>query len=146
MPSEKAIRKALGRLVKNGADPYWVNEDAFILLELRCVKGRAEQDFQGEQYPEATALITILRELVEKIERHQIRKLLWILFDFDRDHPESTAKIRRTIAGEQFRDGKKQVTRGTVRQYHEPRALDRLCELLIALERSVRAEDKDVAS
>lgn len=147
MPTEKAIRKALGRLVRNGADPYWVNEDAFVLLELRCVKERAKKDFSGDEYPEAAALIAILQELIEtKIERHQVRKLLLILFDFDRDYPESTAKTRRTVAGEQFRDGKKQVTRGTVRQYHEPRALDRLSELLVAAERSARAEDKDVAS
>ena len=147
MPTEKAIRKALGRLVRNGADPYWVNEDAFVLLELQCVKGRAESDFSGEEYPEAAALIAILQELIEtKIKRHQVRKLLLILFDFERDYPESTAKTRRTVAGEQFREGKKQVTRGTVRQYHEPRALDRLAELLVAAERSARAEDKDVAS
>lgn len=145
MPSARAIRKALGRLVRNGADPYWVGEDGHILLDLRCVQDRAERDFKGKPDAQALALIEILRELIEsKIAKKQVRRLLEILFDFDRDYPESTAKKRRTVAGEQFRDGKKQVTQGTVRQYHEPRALDRLAELLVEYERQARGEGKGI--
>ncbi|MFL5897453.1 MAG: hypothetical protein ACJ76D_03185 [Solirubrobacterales bacterium] len=143
IPSPKAIRKALGRLVRNGADPYWVGEDGYVLLGLRCVEDRVDKDFKGKPEASALALIEILRERVEEIEKKPTRKLLWIIFDFDRDYPDSTAKVRRTVAGERFREGKKPVTHGTVRQYHEPRALDRLSELLVDYERRARGASNE---
>jgi len=133
-PSEKAVVKALARLAQKSLELFWVRDEARELFRLTCVRERAEKDFKGKEDALPLALIAVLRDLVESFEPIQYRKLLWIVYDFDGDHPETTAQHRRTIAGTMFRDGKRPVGAGAIRKYHEPKAREKLAKQLLALE------------
>jgi hypothetical protein len=144
-PRWEPIRAALGRLCRNGVERYWVRDEGGPLLELQCVKDRARKAGSAAGRPEA--LVEILREIVSGIRDTQHGKILWIVLALDGTYLGDTATSRRAIAGETFRDGRRQVTPGTIRQYHEPRALDRLAALLLAYEdRHVEAAARAAAN
>lgn len=136
-PSLKAVDRAVARLARNGLELFWVRDEAGVLFDLECVRKRAEKDFNGEDDALSLALIEVLREQVEALEPAQYRKILAIMLDFDGANKETSAMHRRTIAGEVFRDGSQPVTWGTIRQYHEPRARQKLARMLLALEGEV---------
>ena len=136
-PSAKTIAKALARLSQKGLELFWVREEARVLFRLECVRRRAEE-FDGQEDALSLALIAILRELVETIKETQHGKILWTVLDFDGDNRETSAKHRRTIAGQQFRDGAHPVTYGTIRKHHEPKAHQRLAALLLGVEAKTR--------
>jgi len=138
-PSDKTVAKALSRLCRYGVEIFWVREEAGVLFDLSCVNERAINDFKGDDDACSLALIEILRERVKLIENTQHGKILSIVLAFDEKYRGMTAKERCTIAGELFRDGKRQVTYGTIRQHHLPKALMRLATLLLALEQESQA-------
>jgi hypothetical protein len=127
------VRARLGRLCIHGVEPYWVREEGGILLDLECVqKQMAEPD--GDEDARAVALIELLRDIVGRIRKTQHGLVLWIVLALDDEYLGLKAEERQAIAGREFRDGRKKVTWGTIRQYHLPRALDRLTHLLLARE------------
>jgi hypothetical protein len=130
-PTEAEIRGELGVLCTNGLIPYWIKDRAPMLLRLACVRNLAgETNADPSDDDLAQGLIELLGGLVEKIASSQHRILLTIVLALDPDYKDTTAKERRTAAGELFRGGSRQVTWGTIRQHHEPRALDQLAALL----------------
>jgi hypothetical protein len=64
----------------------------------------------------------------------QHRDLLRFVLGLDPTTRDLSAMERRRIAGERFRGGTKPVSAGTIRTYHEPRALDELAAILISLD------------
>jgi hypothetical protein len=135
-PSQKTIERALAKVCRHGVEIPWVREAAGVLFDLDCVKERAERDFGGQEDALSHALIAILEEQVNEMRQTQYGKLLWVVFDFEGKYPETSATLRRTIAGQEFRDGSRVVTFGTIRQHHEPKAHEQLAARLLGLERS----------
>lgn len=122
------VRAALARLVSHGADAIWLPE-AQLLLELPVVRTRIGGS--SERTP-AEALREALKMAVGHLGESQYRGLLTIVLDLDSEHTELSANERRALAGQTFRGGRSPVTAGTIRQYHEPRALSQLTEVLLS--------------
>lgn len=138
-PSLNAVENALARLAQKGLELFWVRDEAGVLFDLTSVQQRAKRDFDGGEDALPLALIACLREQVESLEPAQHRKILWIVLDFDGENKETSAMHRRSIAGQQFRDGSQPVTWGTIRQHHEPKARRKLARMLLALEPDTQA-------
>jgi hypothetical protein len=133
IPSEEAVREALGHLCTKGVVPWWVQDRADVLLGLTCVSARVESG--GGSIDRVEALTEILRELVGRIYHQSHGKILWIVLALDEQYVGLSAEERRQLAGREFRGGAEPVSAGTIRQLHEKRALDRLTTLLIEYER-----------
>jgi hypothetical protein len=141
-PRRAAVRRALGRLCTKAVRGYWIHEEAQALLDLRCVRERSRRSamerrvFHEEEDPDgrAEALVEVLRDLVGRIRTRPDGRLLWIVLGLDPRWRARTATERRREAGKTFRGGVDPVGPNTIRQVHEPRALDRLTSLLIAHE------------
>lgn len=129
MPSEKEVRQALAKLVVHGVDAVW-SPDVQPLLHLPSVQARVAA--LGEPSA-AEALREVLQEAVADLGQSQYRSLLTIVLGLIPEYEELSAGDKRALAGRQFRGGRKPVSAGTIRQHHEPRALDQLASLLISL-------------
>ncbi len=123
------IRKALGRLVTKGVQPYWVMEVGRPLLGLAAVRERLDLEDLNDPEAEAAAVVAVLRKATDRLSGSQ-RVLLTIVLGLDRDFLGRTAHERRMIAGRVFRGDEGAVMPGTIRQLYEPEALDRLAEVL----------------
>jgi hypothetical protein len=131
-----ALRAELGKLVKRGAEPYWILDVAPRLLDLQIVRDQAGHAYDRDEDAKARALVEVLNQTLPLIGRRSDRVMLGIVLGLDSsDLLDLSARERRQLAGERFRGGRHAVTWGTIRQYHEPRALDRLAELVVARER-----------
>ncbi len=64
----------------------------------------------------------------------EYRDLLKVVLGLDPKVEDLSARQRREIAGRQFRGGTRPVAWGTIRQYHEPRALNHLAATLLVLD------------
>lgn len=127
-PDEKEVRAALARLVAHGIDSVWLPETQ-ALLEVPSVRRKIEElgaDHAGD------ALRQVLSDAVESLGQSQYRRLLTIVLGLEPEYAEMSAGDKRSIAGQQFRGGSKPVGPGTIRQHHEPRALDELAAVLCA--------------
>lgn len=147
-PDPRAVptRSALGRLCTRGLLRYWIRSRAGPLLDLGSVGDRARELLQSPGSPidlndsdgRPEALIEILRELVGGMRRSQLQKeegkLLWIVLGLDPRFAGRSARVRREAAGREFRGGEATVGAGTIRQLHEPRALDALTIRVLAYE------------
>lgn len=91
------------------------------------VKRRVEEGESPED-----ALRAALLEVLEELGQSQYRNLLEIVLGLDPKTADMTAAEKRALAGKEFRGGKKPVTAGTIRQHHEPRALEELAEKLVS--------------
>ncbi|MFZ1153509.1 MAG: hypothetical protein WAN93_01250 [Solirubrobacteraceae bacterium] len=129
---EQEVRQALGRLCTKGLIPWWVRDQADVLLNLRCVVDRAQAS-EGRQ-DQVEALVEILRELIGRIRHQSHGEILWIVLGFETDCANMSVEERRKLAGEKFRDGMKPVKSSTIRQHHEKKALDRLTKMLLDYE------------
>jgi hypothetical protein len=120
----------LKRLCTKGVEPYWVKDRCAVLLELDGVTRRLGPNPSDDDA--ANALVDYLRDAVGRIDWQQHRIVLEIVLALDTDYLGETAIARRTAAGLKFRGGRATVTWGTVRQYHEKNALDKLCVIIMA--------------
>jgi len=129
-PSADAIYQALKRLCTKGVQPYWIKDYCPELLMLRGV----EQQLHS---PNATrdeavdALVRYLSDRVEHTGKDQYRIILRIVLALDAEFLETTATDRRKAAGERFRGGRDPVRAGTIRQYHEVKAIEKLHALIV---------------
>jgi len=138
-PRAAPVRRALGRLCTRGLRLHWIRKRAGPLLELGCVLDRAaslpltrHSLVDGDRRPEA--LVDVLREVVGHMRGSEEGEVLWIVLGLDPRFEGASAILRREAAGREFRGGEDPVRGGTIRQLHEPRALDLLTERLLAFE------------
>ncbi|HWD37321.1 MAG TPA: hypothetical protein VG944_00605 [Fimbriimonas sp.] len=132
----------LKELCRNGVTIYWIRDIGRSLLELEVVKQAVKDDAGFNALPEG--LINVLRDLVQTFRYDPDGVLLWIVLGLEDPyedrlgvtHPllKMNAHDRRTLAGEEFRGGEKQVGPGAIRTLHEPKALRRLTALLLQKE------------
>ncbi len=126
-PSSEQIRAGLARLVARGSDAVWLPE-VQPLLQLPAV--RAKLDELGEEHA-AEALRAVLIEAIDGLGKSQYQRLLTIVLGLDPAYASLSAGEKRRIAGQEFRGGHRQVSAGTIRQHHEPRALNELAARLL---------------
>lgn len=129
-PDAEAIHQALKRLCTKGVRPYWVKDYCSDLLMLKGVERRLPSR-EASRDEAVVALVEYLGELVERIGKDEDRIVLRVVLGLDEKYLYKTAICRREVAGKMFRDGSDPVRAGTIRQYHEPRALQRLLALIL---------------
>jgi len=85
----------------------------------------------------AAPVIEVLRAAIERIGSKQSRIVLTIVLGLDPEFPleGTTLTERREAAGRLFRGGSKPVKWGTIRNYHEPRALGLLTIAIADMEK-----------
>ncbi len=121
------VREALGRLVKRGVSAAW-QPSMRPLLALPAVRrelGRAADADAPE------ILRKVLVDALGGIADPSYRRLLTIVLGLDETYDELSVADRRELAGRVFRGGERRVGIGTIRQHHEPRALDELATVLL---------------
>lgn len=130
------IRRALSRLVTKGVEPYWILDTTRELLDLGIVHDRASKlGLPLDDEVRVEALVDVLSNHVNQLGSRSSSILLSTVLGLnDPTLLDLAAGQRRTLAGQRFRGGRRTVTAGTIRQYHEPRALDQLASLLAAHE------------
>jgi hypothetical protein len=128
--TEAEIRKALSRLVTHGAAAEWV-PDAQPLLDLTVTRERVAELGEGGA---GEALRDVLRDAAASLGSSQYERLLNIVLALEPEYEGLAVTERREIAGAEFRGGARPVASGTIRQHHEPRALDQLAAALVARE------------
>jgi Putative DNA-binding domain len=136
--SEKSLRKALGRLVSGGADAVWLPA-VQPLLALPATQEKLAE-LGEDRVPEA--LRAVLLDAIGELGPSQYRILLTIVLGLEPRYAKLSAAEKRAIAGREFRGGKRAVTAGTIRQHHEPRALDELASILLS---SAQVADRPTA-
>jgi hypothetical protein len=129
-PSEQQVRAGLKALVRGGVPALW-GRQARPLFDLPAARRR----LIDPSHPEAP---NVVREIVEAgIERmpsQEYRDLLMVVLGLAPVAEDLSAHERRELAGTSFRGGTSPVAAGTIRQYHEPRALDLLATTLLGLD------------
>src|SRR5215218_6284702 len=128
LPSEKEVREALAKLIVLGPDAVW-SPEVQPLLQLPAVQEKADE--LGADRP-AQALKSVLQAAVDDLGESQYRVLLTIVLGLEPQYEFLSAGEKRAVAGERFRGGARKVGAGTIRQHHEPRALDELATRLMA--------------
>jgi hypothetical protein len=135
-----ALRKDLARLVENGIAQYWLIQVGYPrLFRLNCVKREATESQGGDVNGTlADALVTVLKEAISRLGSEQNQIILTIVMGLDPRYPidETSLEERRTAAGQLFRRGSRPVKFGTIRKYHERKALDQLTEVIISMEQA----------
>jgi hypothetical protein len=145
-PKLADIRKRLGELVTVGMVPEQVADVGEELLELEIVSRRVKLSAAATEEEEdlayATALTSLLREAVEPLRPKKYRRLLKCVLPLKKELLGKSIDERREAAAKAFnkKGGKEGVKPGTIRTYHEPRALDKLAQLLIEMETDFRGE------
>lgn len=76
--------------------------------------------------------------------RRLYRRVLTCVLPLNDRYSRATVQERRSAAGKEIKDGTKIVKPGTIRTYHEPKALDALADLLVSLEAERRGESLPV--
>jgi hypothetical protein len=127
-PTEKEVRHALARLVVRGVEAVW-SPELQPLLRLPAVRQEVAEAGEGSA---PKALRSVLKRAVHSLASSQYRSLLNIVLGLDRQYEDMSAGEKREVAGREFRGGTKPVSAGTIRQHHEPRALDELASLLVS--------------
>jgi hypothetical protein len=139
-----AIRTTLGRLVTDGLVPYNVGENGGALLEMAVVQAaRVKLDSAADEASRYEADTEALRSVLEAaVEDEDIggkyRRLLRAVLPLTPELVGKPVRERRIVAGEVLKPGKNDVTAGTVRNYYEPKALDKLARVLWSIEQESR--------
>jgi hypothetical protein len=146
-PQADDLSDALTAVITHGLRPYHVAEHGGVLLELELVVDRLHLDraTNGNERDAAyaEALTEALREAVEqRMGRHaRYRRLLEHLLPLKPELLSKTLHERRTAGGETMTEGKKVVSAGTVRTYHQPKAVAILSEVLVRMEAEKRGQE-----
>jgi hypothetical protein len=146
-PSADDISDALTAVITHGLRPYHVAEHGGVLLKLRLVEQRLhlEHAKNGDERDAAyaEALTDVLREAVEQqMGRHaKYRRLLEHLLPLKPELLDESLADRRGSGGRAMTEGKKVVLAGTVRTYHQPKALAILADVLVRMEAEDRGEE-----
>jgi hypothetical protein len=130
------VRESLRRLAAHGVESYWLHEVGQPLFALRQVRRRF-RDGRASSLEEA--VVQVLREAAADLTTPS-RRIVEIVLGLDPQYLGKSAQERRTLAGEQFRGGARPVAWGTIRQYHEPKAIDELAVKLADRERDFDAD------
>jgi hypothetical protein len=136
-----SLREGLSDLVREGLVPYNVGENAGALLELAIVQDRRkpladDADESTRDSAHTDALTSVLAEAVDRpIIGGKARRLLQHVLPLKQELLGASIKERRTEAGKNLKPGKKTIKPGTIRTYYEPKALDKLVEALVGMER-----------
>jgi hypothetical protein len=130
LPSEQEVRAGLAALVRVGPSALWSSE-THALFEIPAVRRRIVNPSDAEA-PQVVQ--EVLEAGIHRVRSQQHRNLLMIVLGLDPATRDRPARERRQIAGQQFRGRTKPVAAGTIRTYHEPKALDALATVLLALE------------
>jgi hypothetical protein len=148
-PPLETLRKNLAELVTGGLVADNVAEKGGELLKLEIVTSRLRpsektDDEEGEDERDEAcleALTEVLRDAVKEgrvfFKKH--RRLLRIVLPLHSDLIGEPIEVRRTEAGKKMINGK-EIKPGTIRTYHEPRALDELARVLLEMEAECRGE------
>jgi hypothetical protein len=149
-PQRSAIRQNLADLSADGLVPYNVIEKGGELLRLRLVTDRLDiplgADEDERDAAHARALTDTLSEAVSSIDmRRSYRRVLNCVLPLNAEYVKASVQERRSAAGKAIKDGTKLVKPGTIRTYHEPKALDALADILVSMEAERRGEDADEA-
>lgn len=129
-PSEQEVRAGLAALVRLGRAALWGSE-AHALFEIPAVRRR----INGPSDAEAPQVLEQALEAgIDRVRSKQYRHLLMIVLGLDPEARDLPARERRKLAGQKFRGHTKPVSPGTIRTYHEPRALDDLTTILLTLD------------
>lgn len=145
-PKLADIRKRLGELVTAGMVPEQVADVGEELLELEIVSSQVNLSSNATEEEEdlayAAALTLLLREAVEPLRPKKYRRLLKCVLPLKKELLGKSIDERREAAAKAFnkKDGKGGVKPGTIRTYHEPRALDKLAQMLTKMEAEFRGE------
>ncbi|HEX8104138.1 MAG TPA: tetratricopeptide repeat protein, partial [Solirubrobacteraceae bacterium] len=123
------VRLALARLIRRGLEPGVLPQGTEVLLDLPAVSQAVKNP--NDPADCAAAVGQALRQAAAKLPR-ETRAVLDIVLALDPKYSGTRASARRALAGEAFRAGKSVVRADTIRQYHEPRALDQLAAMLVA--------------
>jgi hypothetical protein len=134
------IRKALGKLIKEGLVSYHVADVGAPLVSLGIVQarlGRGHRNLSGDERDDAHA--NALREVLTEAIKHptmggKARRLLENVLPLKDELLGASPKERRTEAGKHIKNGKKLIKPGTIRTYYEPDALNKLAEVLVSME------------
>jgi hypothetical protein len=129
-PSEQDVRAGLAAVVRAGPAALWRSETR-ALFEIPAVRRRIADPSDAEA---PRVVHEVLEAGINRVQSHQYRHLLMIVLGLDSSTRDLSARQRREMAGQQFRGGTSPVTGGTIRQYHEPRALDDLAAILLVLD------------
>jgi hypothetical protein len=121
------LRGALARIVTSGPDEAASQPELQALIDLPAVRQRVEAE--GESAT-ADAIVDVLAEAVEGVSTPAYRRLLTIVLGLGAPYRRLSPLERRTVAGKEFRGGTRPVKPNTVRQFHEPRALDELAAII----------------
>jgi hypothetical protein len=149
IPKQETIEKVLGHLCTYALRKYWVVEQGRLLMGLDCVRAHlgAESGANASEEDLGAALVSYLEDAVEKIDSRQHRIILEVVLGLGADTwkadnwRDQTATRRRAEAGRSFRGaGARPVTYGTIRQHHEPRAINDLADIIWQDERLARGE------
>ena len=148
VPTPEAIAQALGRLATNAVMTWWILEKGRLLLGLDSVRSRVPTGAQGEK-AYAVALRNYLNEAVARVESPQYRTILEVVLGIGDERwsnkawRREKAKARRREAGRRFRPDEAGVPPDTIRQHHEPRAINALAHVIWQEESEARREALD---
>ncbi len=151
IPSQKAIERALGRLCTNALLTWWILETGGVLLGLDCVHAQLAANSDNEK-DYARALRKYLETAVARVESRRHRIILEVVLGLGdekwktKEWRKQKAKTRRAEAGRRFRPSEGTVKQGTIRQHHEPRAIQALSIIVLEDERLARAEPADAGN
>lgn len=147
IPNQKAIEKALGRLCTNALLTWWILETGGVLLSLDCVHAHLSANSSSEK-DYARALRKYLETAVARVESRRHRIILEVVLGLGdekwktKEWRKQKTKTRRAEAGRRFR-GEGTVKQGTIRQHHEPRAIQALSIIVLEDERLARNKPVD---
>jgi hypothetical protein len=130
LPSEQQVRLGLAALVRGGTGALWGGETQ-ALFEIPAVRSRIPV-VSDDEAPQVVR--EVLEVGIERLGSPEYRDLLKVVLGLDPAASGLSARERREMAGRQFRGGTGPVAWGTIRQYHEPRALDHLAATLLAID------------
>ncbi|HEX4116586.1 MAG TPA: hypothetical protein VHY18_12015 [Solirubrobacteraceae bacterium] len=108
---------------------------------LKDLDGNANEDQRFRAY--AKALRSVLTEVIEHDDvSGKSRRLLYDVLPLNEAFRSMKIKERRVEASKHVKPGKK-VKPGTVRTYHEPRALEKFAKVILQVESNFRAAYRD---
>jgi hypothetical protein len=142
----EGVRERLAGLIAKGLTPNNIANKAGELLDLGIVTSRlrpAADAASEDERAYAPALVAVLKEAVtrDRMPKRGYRLILRCVLPLKDELVGKSVTERRTAAGEALLEEDGVVQPSTIRTYYEPRALDNLATVLVAMEAEHRGED-----